>query len=187
MSELEPPNLICPHCGFTGLAQRPDSRQPPLPPKMGCPRCNKLVDVQRLPRERIYADLTRTLREADLSVDQLQRLGEALRNADEDASIAAIGDQVPKARPVLRVAQRLSPEGWVALVGVIVTLLLGIMTLQSVADQARVSKDQTAQAQRTSQLTEQDLRKVDKEIALYLNRGSTEHDHPQDQIHRQGN
>jgi len=172
-----PDLVLCARCGWSDYRHivkvdasnlefsgpRPEE---PVKVTITCPNCgHQATPVQR--RERIYADIFTALRDADLTVPELVELRDALQ-AGDTTTAADLATAVPRAQNVIDAARKMSPGNWIALLAVIVTALIGtagILVSHSDAVNARETQEST-NAKRTSDLTDEDLRKLREKVKM---------------------
>lgn len=142
----------------------------------GC-RSTHVIDIS--PRPRVNAEvITQAIRDADMSVNDLQDLAAAVQAATGDISPRALAEQVPSAQHVIVIASRAGRD-WLALLGIVIAIVLGYVAHLD-AEKASRSADQEPKAERTSELTEHDLRKIAKQVESKMHDTPKPHDKKRD-------
>lgn len=134
-------------------------------------------------RPSLPVEIVTAVRDANLTVDDLEQLTAALRDAPEGISPRAMAERVPRASKVITIASR-AGEQWLALLAIIVTaisLYIAHTDSQQAHQDAEAAHRDAVQAhqdaeratrtaERTGSLSDEDIRKITRQIEEQVER-----------------
>jgi hypothetical protein len=158
-----------------------------------CPRCGHATTQLEQEKRPLPVQIVEAIREADLTAQQLLELADAVDNAPSGISPRQLDEQVPGASTIIEVASRAGEASWIALLGLILTVVIGYLAIDQAhtdAQQAhrdaeraveqahedaeralRDGRDQAdAAARNTGKLSEEDVRRIADAVEADLKR-----------------
>jgi hypothetical protein len=193
-----PAGAWCFSCGWTGvpdhLPLRDDHGDVVMTVSLKpCPRCGR--ETTQLEREKrpLPVQIVEAVRQADLTAQQLLELADAVDNAPRGISPRQLADQVPGASTIITVASRAGEASWIALLGLILTVMTGYLAIdrahtdaqqahrdaeravqQAHEDAERALRDGRDQAdaavRNTGKLSDEDVRRIADAVDAQLRR-----------------
>ena len=157
--------IFCTHCGSAGPLWNASAAE--LPDHPNCPHCGRPAVVVQPSPDRLTQQLISVIREADLTAQDLDAIQAAITDVGEEATLDDLADRVPESRAFLERVAGLGIGNWIALLAIIVAAVWGYIAHTDAID-AMTSADQPRAVQRTSQLSQKNLREIAHQVEVDL-------------------